>query len=105
MTKYPAPRRISQPAPHELKFTWPDSSECVLPLQRLRDECPCAGCKGETILGKHYAPLQRPTITPGMYELTRVTPVGNYALQFVWKDGHDSGIYTWEYLHLLCGAE
>jgi DUF971 family protein len=28
--------------------------------------------------------------------------VGNYALQFHFSDGHDSGIYSWDYLHELC---
>jgi DUF971 family protein len=31
-----------------------------------------------------------------------VAPVGNYALQFVWSDGHETGIYTFEYLRKLC---
>ena len=32
----------------------------------------------------------------------RLSPVGRYALQFEWSDGHDSGIYTYEYLRELC---
>jgi DUF971 family protein len=30
-----------------------------------------------------------------------VEPVGNYAVKLVFDDGHDSGLYTWEYLHEL----
>lgn len=101
MSSYPAPTQISQPSPQLLSFTWPDGSVSVVPLKLLRDECPCAGCKGETILGKHYAPSLLPTFTPGMYEIARIEPVGKYGLQFYWKDGHDTGIYSWEYLHLL----
>lgn len=96
-------RKISQPDPTTLMFTWADGTECSVLLTLLRDECPCAGCKGEDILGKHYGPLQLPTLTPGKYEIVAVNPVGKYALQFVWKDGHDSGIYTWEQLHGICG--
>jgi DUF971 family protein len=33
--------------------------------------------------------------------ITRVIPVGQYALQFVYSDGHDSGIYSWDYLYWL----
>jgi DUF971 family protein len=102
MSQYPAPKEITQPSSHLLAFTWPDASVSVVPLKLLRDECPCAACKGETILGKHYEPLQLPTFTPGMYEVARIEPVGKYGLQFFWKDGHDTGIYSWEYLHLLC---
>jgi DUF971 family protein len=34
--------------------------------------------------------------------LHAVTPVGSYAVQFAWNDGHDTGIYTWEYLYEAC---
>jgi DUF971 family protein len=30
-----------------------------------------------------------------------VEPAGNYALKIIFDDGHDSGLYTWEYLHDL----
>ena len=100
----PPPTTITQPTPQQLAFTWPDGSECVLTLKLLRDECPCAGCKGETILGKKFEPLALPTFTPGMYELAGAEPVGKYAVQLFWKDGHNTGIYSWEYLHLLCAG-
>jgi DUF971 family protein len=35
-------------------------------------------------------------------ELERMETVGNYALQPVWKDGHNYGIYSWEYLREMC---
>lgn len=99
---YSAPTRISQTTPQDLTFDWPDAPGCTLTLKFLRDECPCAGCKGENILGKVYKPLELPTFTPGMYELASVEQIGNYAIQITWRDGHHTGIYTWEYLHLLC---
>ena len=34
--------------------------------------------------------------------ITAIKPVGNYALQLVFDDGHDTGLYSWSYLHLLC---
>lgn len=34
--------------------------------------------------------------------LTRLEPVGNYAIRFVFDDGHDSGLFTWEWLYGLC---
>lgn len=34
--------------------------------------------------------------------ITTIEPAGNYALKFTFDDGHDSGIYTWEYLYQLC---
>lgn len=38
------------------------------------------------------------TLAPGMNELTALTPVGNYGIQATWKDGHDTGIYSFEML-------
>jgi DUF971 family protein len=39
---------------------------------------------------------------PSTLERLSVAPVGNYALQFGWSDGHDTGIYTFDYLRKLC---
>jgi DUF971 family protein len=33
--------------------------------------------------------------------LTGLEPAGNYALKLVFDDGHDSGLYSWDYLHQL----
>ena len=35
-------------------------------------------------------------------KITGAAPVGNYAIQFMFSDGHDSGIYSWNYLYELC---
>ncbi len=43
-----------------------------------------------------------PVIKPGQYELRSVQPVGNYALQMKWGDGHQTGIYTYDYLRQIC---
>ncbi len=34
--------------------------------------------------------------------ITDIKPVGNYALQLVFDDGHDTGLYSWDYLYTLC---
>lgn len=34
--------------------------------------------------------------------ITAINPVGNYALQLIFDDGHDTGLYSWTYLHELC---
>ncbi len=99
--KYSAPTKIQLSTPYELTLTWPDSPACTITLKKLRDECPCAGCRGENILGKVYKPTLLPTFTPGMYEVKGIDPVGSYGVQITWKDGHGTGIYSWEYLHLL----
>ena len=37
-------------------------------------------------------------------KISGLEPVGNYAVRIVFDDGHDSGLYSWDYLHKL-GAE
>ena len=37
--------------------------------------------------------------------LTKIEPVGNYAVRLIFDDGHDSGLFTWEWLHGLCVHE
>ncbi len=87
-------------------LTFPDSGEKTISLQYFRDECPCAGRKGETILLRTYRPAGPKIITPDTYKIAAITPVGEYAIQIKWKDGHDSGIYSWDYiLTLLEGAD
>ena len=82
----------------ELAIKWDDGLESFIPLATLRRSCPCAGCKGETdILGNVYKNPDKP-LAQNAFELIRIGRVGGYALQPVWADGHDSGIYSFEYL-------
>lgn len=86
----------------ELKVTWQDGHVSYFTLQYLRQECPCAACKGEVLFGKVYRPATLPIFTPGMYELEKLVPTGQYGIQASWKDGHDTGIYSWDYLRMIC---
>ncbi|MCB2205146.1 DUF971 domain-containing protein [bacterium] len=102
MTQVPAklsPRDIKLTQERELRITWSDGHITRFPLQVFRDECPCASCSGESdIFGEVKMPVQLPIARPGKYDLKSLTPIGNYAVAAVWGDGHDSGIYSWEYL-------
>ncbi|MCC6551354.1 MAG: DUF971 domain-containing protein [Ignavibacteriaceae bacterium] len=84
-----------------INFDFPDGLTRSISIKYLRDECPCAGCKGETILLRTYRPAARGPETPEMYKITGIQPVGSYALQISYKDGHTTGLYTWEYLKTL----
>jgi DUF971 family protein len=88
-----------------LLIKWDDNSEFKLGLKYLRDECPCANCKGETILLKTYRPPKPNIIIDGMYIIKNIQTVGGYAIQINWKDGHNTGIYSWEYLQKLAMDE
>jgi len=93
------PRAFKLLEARDLRITWSDGHITRFPLQLFRDECPCAGCSGESdLFGEIKMPVQLPIARPGQYELKSLTPVGNYAVAAVWGDGHDSGIYSWQYL-------
>ena len=82
----------------ELAIKWDDGSEDYISLEKLRRACPCAGCKGETdIMGNVY---KNPTkaYSSVAFKLARIDYVGGYAIQPVWADGHNTGIYSFDYL-------
>lgn len=81
---------------YHIKFS--NELEFDLSAQQLRNNCPCAGCQGESVLLHKYEPMNKPDLKPESYELQNVVLVGNYAIKLIWKDGHDTGIYSWEHL-------
>jgi DUF971 family protein len=87
-----------------LVITWDDGHRGKTSLRTLRDNCPCAGCKGETVLLKTYTPVPQPEL-PGKYDLKGAHQVGAYALGVTWGDGHSTGLYTWEHLRALCECD
>lgn len=92
------PKKIKLIEQKYLSIEWDDNSVIKYPLKFLRDESPDAGNKGETILWKHYPPPPAGPDKPGKYEIADIKSVGNYAISITWKDGYDSGIYSWELL-------
>ena len=87
-----------QPIGHDLAIKWDDGSESFIPLETLRRCCPCANCKGEVdVLGNVYKNPER-QLTLSAFQLVRFAKVGGYAIQPVWADGHDTGIYSFDYL-------
>ena len=89
----------------ELVVVWDDGHESYYPLEELRRACPCAGCSGEPDLFGRMSGGGPQHYTPGSFHLRSVTPIGNYALQPNWMDGHSYGIWTFERLRAACGCE
>lgn len=92
------PKKIRKTGNNTLEFIWGDGSKSEISLNILRDNCPCVHCQGETILFKSYIPIKAPFKSAGFYEIEKIEPVGNYAIQITWKDKHNTGIYSWEYI-------
>jgi DUF971 family protein len=99
------PRNIAV-AGRELAVAWGDGHESYFPFERLRRECPCAACRARTLRSSEANPL-RVVKAPRPEDLTivRLVPVGAYAVQIVWSDGHDTGIYPFEMLRLSCPCD
>ena len=84
-----------------LQITWNDGKVSNIPLTKLRDECPCVNCRGESVIFESYIPIKTPFKAAGYYEIGAIEGMGNYAVSIKWKDGHDTGIYTWEILRKM----
>jgi DUF971 family protein len=90
---------------------WKDGHRSEWNFAWLRNACPCATCHEEREQSgrKPGEPKPKPNTPLVIYEPpvrpVEVTPVGKYAMKFKWTDGHESGIYSWEYLRRVCQCE
>ena len=95
---------MSDPVPAEIKLrttsrllevSFADGNRFQLPFEYLRVHSPSAEVQGHgpgqevLVLGKENVGIRA------------VDPVGQYAVRLVFDDGHDTGLYTWKYLHEL----
>jgi DUF971 family protein len=78
-----------------LEVAFDDGASFSLPAEYLRVESPSAEVQG-------HGPSQK-KILPGRRHvgIIAVEPVGNYAVRLVFDDLHDTGIFSWDYLHEL----
>ena len=82
-----------------IRILWPGGPEVTVPAARMRDACPCAGCIEEGTGRK----ILDPATLPADIRPLHIAPVGSYAVQFRWSDGHSTGIYSWATLLSICG--
>jgi DUF971 family protein len=78
-----------------LMLTYSNGQEYTLPAEYLRVYSPSAEVRGH---GEGNETLQ---FGKRLVSINALEKAGNYALQIVFSDGHDSGIYSWEYLRSL----
>lgn len=78
-----------------LELGFDDGFSCNLPCEYLRVFSPSAEVQG-------HGPGQE-TLQVGKQDvnITEIIPTGNYAIKLVFDDNHDTGLFTWEYLHEL----
>ncbi len=78
-----------------LEVSFADGSRFELPFEYLRVHSPSAEVKGHGP-GQEVLVLGKETVG-----VRAVEPVGQYAVKIVFDDGHDTGLFTWRYLHEL----
>jgi len=76
-----------------LEVSFSDGSRFELPCEFLRVYSPSAEVRG------HGAGMETLQTGKRNVEITALEPVGNYALKITFSDGHDSGLYSWDYLY------
>jgi DUF971 family protein len=92
--RWPTEIRLKR-AERVLEIAFDDGSRFALPAEYLRVESPSAEVQG-------HGPGQKQLVAgKARVAVTAVEPVGNYAVRLVFDDRHDTGIYTWAYLHEL----
>jgi DUF971 family protein len=78
-----------------LEVAFDDGRTIRLSAEKLRVESPSAEVQG-------HSPSQKTMVTgKENVAIVGIEPVGNYAIKIVFDDGHDTGLYTWDYLQKL----
>ena len=86
------------PARTVLTVAFDDGARFELTAEYLRVESPSAEVKG------HGGQKPPPPVGKAEVKINGLEPVGNYAIRIGFDDGHDSGLFSWDYLYRL-GAE
>ena len=104
------PEAIERVGEFGLAIQWSDGQRLNYTAVKLRDDCPCATCQEKQMakaLEKEKSAgkmLKLPVLSAGELKplrIQRMHPVGNYAYNIAFSDGHDSGIYTFDMLRQL----
>jgi DUF971 family protein len=95
---------VKAPWPLELRYsrddralhvTFESGEKYKLPAEYLRVESPSAEVQG------HGASTKVTVAGKKSVTIDRMEPIGRYAVRIVFDDGHDTGLFTWDYLHQL----
>ena len=96
MANIPTPKEIKLHQKSKLlEILFDDNTECKLSCEMLRVYSPSAEVQGHR---PEQAVLQ---IGKEDINIIEIIPVGNYAIKIKFSDGHDTGLFSWAYLHHL----
>jgi DUF971 family protein len=97
------PAEIKRVANHELRIIWEDRHESVYSVNTLRRKCPCAECL--KIRNEPRNPLR--VISGPVHssvDIEEMSLTGNYGLNIAFSDGHNTGIFSFDYLREICSC-
>lgn len=93
-TPRPVDIRLHQ-ASRLLELRFDNDTEAMLSCEFLRVYSPSAEVRGHGI-GQEVLQVGKESVN-----ITGIEPVGNYAVRLIFSDGHDTGLYSWDYLYDL----
>lgn len=93
-TPHPTDIRLHQ-ASRLLEIHFDNGTECMLSCEFLRVYSPSAEVRGHGA-GQEILQTGKEDVN-----ITAIEPVGNYAVKLTFSDGHDTGLYSWDYLYHL----
>jgi len=94
------PKRLRVVDDLRLEIDWEDLVVSSISIQRLRNACPCASCREKSLEPPN--PLRVLTSSEMVpLRIIKMEPIGHYAYKITWSDGHNSGIYSIEFLRSL----
>ena len=108
----PASIKVHKTSGTTMEILWKDGHQSVYTFTYLRDACPCAMCNEKREATNRMPdepsspeasgplPMFKPQLRP-----IEVAQVGNYAIRFNWNDGHQHGIFSWDYLREWCPCQ
>ena len=91
------PTQIIEESDAAVSIKWSDDSETMFTAPQLRRTCPCAACINEWTGDKI---LNDATVGDDL-TFSSIAIVGRYALNFIFSDGHDTGIFSFKFLKEL----
>jgi DUF971 family protein len=109
MTKRTDPLHIAVSKSRGVTIDWADGHQSEYGCAMLRDACPCATCTGahgtepqpsdyaKPAGGGELFPMFKPKV-----KMHAIEEVGSYAFRIDWSDGHNAGIYSYDYLRQIC---
>ena len=104
MTEEYSPVRIEKTPDREILIEWSDGLLQKIAYKALRDGCQCANCSDARINPKPATPGQLTVLSPEQarpLDVVEMQPVGNYAYNIRFSDGHSTGIFTFDLLRSL----